>query len=233
MNYQTGEYENQIPDSIVSGDNQGSPEWILIPADITNCKHYISSYDNQQFLNENPDIASQITDTSDSYELYARYIDPETDIYTSPTIINQQINPGQDIYYELEGTDSIKAYKTIDIDIKPGSYPNSINLKSKGLIPVAILTTSTFDVKDVNVNRISFAGAEPIKSHIEDMDNDGDIDLILYFDAQSLKLNQTDTEASLTGDIIKGTDSVKIVPNKKTSFLNGISSSIYGFLFEK
>ena len=233
MNYQTGEYENQIPDSIVSGDNQGSPEWILIPADITNCKHYISSYDNQQFLNENPDIASQITDTSDSYELYARYIDPQSGIFTSPIIASQQINPGQDIYYELEGTDSIKAYKTIDIDIKPGSYPNSINLKSKGLIPVAILTTSTFDVKDVNVNQISFARAEPIKSHIEDMDNDGDIDLILYFDAQSLNLNQQDTEASLTGDIIKGTDSVKIVPNKKTAFLNGILSSIYGFLFEE
>lgn len=38
---------------------------------------------------------------------------------------------------------------TVDIDIKPGSDPNSINLKSKGVIPVAILTTDDFDAADV------------------------------------------------------------------------------------
>jgi hypothetical protein len=33
----------------------------------------------------------------------------------------------------------------IFIDIKPGSYPNSINLKSKGVVPVSILTTDDFN----------------------------------------------------------------------------------------
>ena len=34
---------------------------------------------------------------------------------------------------------------TVSIDITPGSYPNSINPKSKGQIPLAILATDTFD----------------------------------------------------------------------------------------
>lgn len=45
MNYATGQYENQIPGAIVSGNNQGSPEWILLPASTT-AKFYVSSYSN-------------------------------------------------------------------------------------------------------------------------------------------------------------------------------------------
>ncbi|MHC4260722.1 MAG: hypothetical protein ACYSTF_09995, partial [Planctomycetota bacterium] len=33
--------------------------------------------------------------------------------------------------------------ESIDIDIKPGSYPNTINLGSNGVIPVAILSSET------------------------------------------------------------------------------------------
>lgn len=33
--------------------------------------------------------------------------------------------------------------ESVTIDIKPGSDPNSINLRSKGVIPVAILSTNT------------------------------------------------------------------------------------------
>jgi hypothetical protein len=38
----------------------------------------------------------------------------------------------------------------VPIDIKPGSFPNSINPQSKGVIPVAILTTDTFDATTVD-----------------------------------------------------------------------------------
>jgi len=39
----------------------------------------------------------------------------------------------------------------IDIDIKPGSDPNSINSKSMGLVPVAILSSANFDAPSVDV----------------------------------------------------------------------------------
>ncbi len=53
------------------------------------------------------------------------------------------------------------AQVAVDIDIKPGSDPNSINLKSKGVIPVAILGSAIFDVTYVDVTTLVFAGASP------------------------------------------------------------------------
>ncbi len=54
----------------------------------------------------------------------------------------------------------------VEIDIKPGSDPNSINLDSEGVIPVAILTTSVedgdsidFDAADVDQTTLTLAGA--------------------------------------------------------------------------
>lgn len=37
---------------------------------------------------------------------------------------------------------------SVTVDIKPGSTPNSINLKSRGVVPVAVLTTGDFDAID-------------------------------------------------------------------------------------
>lgn len=103
MNYQTSEYEVQIPEAIVSGDNPDAPEWIFIPASITNCRYAVSSHDNQKFLADNPEIAGQLADKTDSYETFARYIDPETGIYTSSTL-TQTINPGQELEHAVSGT---------------------------------------------------------------------------------------------------------------------------------
>ena len=106
-----------------------------------------------------------------------------------------------------------------DIDIKPGSCPNSINLKSKGKVPVAILTTSGFDATDVDPSTVEFAGAAPVKWSKKDVDKDGDKDLVFHFKTQELDLVKGDTEATLTGMTtggtpISGTDSVRIVPPK-------------------
>jgi hypothetical protein len=108
----------------------------------------------------------------------------------------------------------------VDIDIKPGSYPNSINLKSRGKVPVAILTTDDFDASDVDPVSCEFAGAYPIRWKMEDADNDGDHDMLLHCMTQELVLNQNSTEASLEGETyngirIIGTDSVNIVPKGK------------------
>ena len=49
--------------------------------------------------------------------------------------------------------------REIAIDIKPGSFPNSINLGSNGVVPVAILSTDTFDASTVDPFTVTLAGA--------------------------------------------------------------------------
>jgi len=109
----------------------------------------------------------------------------------------------------------------VDIDIKPGSFPNSINLKSKGTIPVAILG-SWIDVTTIDQSSIRFgpASAEPVanKKSLEDVDGDGQLDLVLHFKTKETGIKKGDTEATLTGKTtdgidFSGTDSVRTVPS--------------------
>ena len=108
----------------------------------------------------------------------------------------------------------------VDIDIKPGGFPNSINPRSKGVIPVAVLTTDTFDATTVDPASAHFGAtgteAAPIHSALADVDGDGDIDLILHFSTQATAIQCGDASGSLTGETfsgqtIKGLDSISTV----------------------
>ena len=117
----------------------------------------------------------------------------------------------------------------VNIDIKPGSDPNSINCKSKGnqtgVIPVAILTTEDFDAMTVDHTTVTFEGAsethvdkktgEP-RRHEEDVDGDGDMDLVFHFRFGDTNLTCDSTEGTLVGETydgtqIEGTDAVRMV----------------------
>ena len=108
----------------------------------------------------------------------------------------------------------------VSIDIKPGSFPNSINPKSKGKVPVAILTTDAFDAATVDLATVLFgingSEAAAVQSALEDVDGDGDVDMILHFSTQNTGIVCGDTYASLTGEtfdgqMIEGSDSVNTV----------------------
>ncbi|MCK4564858.1 MAG: hypothetical protein KAU94_09310 [Verrucomicrobia bacterium] len=107
----------------------------------------------------------------------------------------------------------------VEIDIKPGSKSNSINLKSRGLLPVAILTTKTFDAASVNPSSLQFADAKPERRMLHDVDADGDVDLLLQFKRQKLNLTADSTKAFLTGQTrdkhpFIGMAEIKVVPPK-------------------
>lgn len=108
----------------------------------------------------------------------------------------------------------------VDIDIKPGSFPNSINPRSDGVIPVAILTTGTFDATTVDPATVLFGPtgteAAAVQSALEDVDGDGDTDMILHFDTQDTGIECGDTSVSFTGQTfdgqaIEGSDSINTV----------------------
>jgi hypothetical protein len=58
---------------------------------------------------------------------------------------------------------------TIAVDIKPGSCPNPLNIKSKGVLPVAILGSEDFDVKEIKKNSIKLMGVKSLRWSYEDV----------------------------------------------------------------
>lgn len=63
----------------------------------------------------------------------------------------------------------VLAQSVVDVDIKPGSCKNPLNIKSKGVLPVVILGTSEFDVSQIDPASILLAGVAPRRSKINDV----------------------------------------------------------------
>jgi hypothetical protein len=145
-------------------------------------------------------------------------INPESfeDIYLAA-----QVSTGTFIDYQV-GMDyrAPKSVVDISIDIKPGGNPNRFNLKSKGVVPVAVMTTDDFDASTIDPETVLFAAVAAVRWTEEDVDFDGDLDLLFHFKTQELKLDKDSTVETLTGftydgQAIKGTGRVNIVPKGK------------------
>ena len=131
----------------------------------------------------------------------------------------------------IGGTVDMGAYETsgptvVAIDIKPGSYPNAINLGSNGVIPVAILSDGAFDATTVNPETVSLAGAgvavrgkgNKYLAQEEDVNADGLLDLTIQVETENLDPGQLqDGDAVITGSTydgvtFEGQDEITIVP---------------------
>lgn len=121
------------------------------------------------------------------------------------------------------------------IDVYPGTYPNLINLGATGTTPVAIIGSPTFDVRKVDLDTVTMAGA-PVASYtdkktkkkvyqssIKDFNGDGYLDLIVHFVTSQLGISGESTTITLTGNKVindeevpfTGEDSIQVVRGSK------------------
>lgn len=111
----------------------------------------------------------------------------------------------------------------VGIDIKPESDNNTINRSSRGSVPVAVLSADDFDaVEHVDASTLAFGrtGLERSLNRCgrggEDVNGDGNLDLVCHFDIRHTELRVGDLEATLTGRTtdgrrISGKDRVRII----------------------
>ena len=102
----------------------------------------------------------------------------------------------------------------IAVDIKPTFCPNPLNVKSKGVLPVAILGSDSFDVTTIVISSLRLAGVAPLRDSYDDVaapgldvadcnciedGPDGFLDLALKFETQAIVQTLDEVE---DGDVI-------------------------------
>lgn len=96
----------------------------------------------------------------------------------------------------------------VTVNIRPKTGNNVINLKSNALIPVAILSTATFDATTIDDSSLRFGPAGAANVHSaepdKDMNGDGRLDLLLHFRVQQTGIKSGDSQACLTGETLEG-----------------------------
>jgi len=145
-----------------------------------------------------------------------RYVAFQSD---AANLVPGDTNDTTDIFVHDRGELTIE----VSIDIKPGDDRNFISLRSKRAIPVAILSTGTFDAQTIDSSTVRFGktGTEARSPSVtlEDVDNDGDIDMLLNFKPRDTGIECRDNRAYLTGQTFlgqsfEGSDSIKTIACK-------------------
>ena len=130
----------------------------------------------------------------------------EVRVYTPDLTVSDSQSIADDATGLVVPIEDISYGQPVFVDIKPGSCPNPLNLKLKGVLPVAILGTEEFDVASIDPAsiRLSKEGVEgevaPLRWSYEDvatpfegelcdcwdLNDDGYMDLTIKFKAQEV-----------------------------------------------
>jgi len=145
------------------------------------------------------------------------------DDFASDRVFNGLIDEVRIWNRALEDTEIACNYSlwNVGIDIKPGSDPNSINLGSHGVVPVAILGSAVFDAITIDPLTVTLSGAgvktKGNSGSLEYVNGDGYLDLVVHVCTDQFALIDGATEAVLdaytyTGLPLTGSDVIRTVP---------------------
>jgi sugar lactone lactonase YvrE len=144
-------------------------------------------------------------------DIYVTRVD-DTVYRVDPITGAQEIVSSGGIFGELRGVAVVPGVAAIDIliDIKPGNTTNPVNPTSRGVIPVAVLGSDTFDVADVDVTTLAFGpSGAPLAHrngpHPKDANHDGLDDLLAHFRTEEAGIAPGVEEACVTGELLDGT----------------------------
>jgi hypothetical protein len=142
--------------------------------------------------------------------------------------VNPQTPDGGTVIHALDRATMVcePAFVTVvAIDIKPGGFPNSLNLGSSGVVPVAILSSEQFDATQVDPSTVTLAGAavkligkgDRYSCSTVDVNADGRADLLCHVMTAQFMIEEGESVAVLeartfSGQAIRGQDSIKVVP---------------------
>jgi len=135
--------------------------------------------------------------------------DPDGYVSTTPNSVDVIVTAGD---IQVDFGDRFVA--DIPVDVKPGSDVNPLNLRSKGVLPVAILGSADFDVTLIDPASLLLNGVAPLRWSYEDVctnddmltdtDFDGnDGDMPDGYQDMTLKFSTQEIAASL-GDVARG-----------------------------
>jgi pre-peptidase len=142
------------------------------------------------------------------------------------TLISSSLNSLSNGSYVLMISGVTPPVQQINIEIKPGDGDIApINLKSRGSIPVALLSSSEFNALEVDQNSLTFGATGSENSLVrcgkdgEDVDGDGRLDLVCHFENTAAGFD-SDTEEGIVkgtraGRPFEGRGWLKVVPVKK------------------
>ncbi len=172
-------------------------------------------------------------------DLGAFAIDPATGLVTvsNPAAIDYEVRPVFSLQVEVSDNGSPSLTSTgmmtvrltdvleLAIDIKPNDPTNTINLRNESKIAVAILSSTTFNaITQIDVGSLTFGKTGNENSLVrhrktgnpqvdfKDVNGDGLLDLVVYFDTGLTGLRVGDTQATLKGRLTSGASFVLTAP---------------------